>query len=150
MKNNTLKAMGIAIGAALSLMYATGIEAQAAEVTPEGNTYDPESGTIEETAPEEVTLPESYDEIQDALDYNDDGDAKDTCVVEEIPGAIDQIEKGSLQVGDEGLSDPVKVAEVTEYNHIGDGLTEEEKDEVVSDLKDQYTDDQIIVCEDEE
>ena len=43
--------MGIAIGAALSLMYATGIEAQAAEVTPEGNTYDPESGTIEETAP---------------------------------------------------------------------------------------------------
>ena len=41
MKNNTLKAMGIAIGAALSLMYATGIEAQAAE---------------------DVELPESYDE----------------------------------------------------------------------------------------
>ena len=48
MKNNTLKAMGIAIGAALSLMYATGIEAQAAEVTPaDGSGTDPEGGIVD-------------------------------------------------------------------------------------------------------
>ena len=57
MKNNTLKAMGIAIGTAMSLMYATGMDAQAAE---------------------ETMLPNSYDEAAQDEDFNGDGDKKRT------------------------------------------------------------------------
>ena len=151
MKNNTLKAMGIAVGAALSLMYATGMEVQAEELEGGGGgSLTPSEAVEQVVTKEEVTLPEGYDEVADEIDYNDDGDTKDTCTVEEVPGAIEEIEKGSLQVGDEGLTDPVKVAEVEEYNHIGDNLTEDEKDGIVSDLKDQYDEDEIIVSKDEE
>ena len=43
MKNNTLKALGIAIGAAMSVMLASDMEVHAAEV------YDAESGKIVES-----------------------------------------------------------------------------------------------------
>ena len=43
MKNNTLKAMGIAIGAAMSVMLASNMEVHAAEV------YDAETGIIVES-----------------------------------------------------------------------------------------------------
>ena len=129
MKNNTLKAMGIAIGAAMSLMYATGMDAQAAE---------------------ETMLPGSYDEAAQDEDVNGDGDKKDSCTVTEIPGAMDEIEQGTLQSGKDGLSDPVKVAEVEEIDHIGENLTKDQTDEIVSNLKDQYDEEDISVKEDKE
>ena len=57
MKNNTLKAMGIAIGAALSLMYATGIEAQAAEDVELPESYDEEKQDEDEVI-KKVSVPE--------------------------------------------------------------------------------------------
>ena len=73
MKNNTLKAMGIAIGAALSLMYATGIEAQASEETPD---VDTGSEVREEEASEEVNTKEvesdEFDEIAKDNGFTDE------------------------------------------------------------------------------
>ncbi|MCQ2499350.1 MAG: hypothetical protein MJ133_10255, partial [Lachnospiraceae bacterium] len=121
MKNNTLKAMGIAIGAALSLMMATGVDAKA----------------------DETIIPEGFDEVKDDTDYNEDGDKKDTCEVSEVPGAMDMVDKGTVQLGDAGLTDPVLIATVTETNDLGDNMTKTEVDEKVAALDPKYTDIQI-------
>ena len=60
MKNNTLKALGIAIGAAMSVMLASDMEVHAAEV------YDAESGKIVEiqaTAEEAVFSEAEFNEL---------------------------------------------------------------------------------------
>ena len=89
MKNKVLVAMGIGISAAM----APAVAAVADEV--------------------DINTAESYDETADGEDHNDDGDTLDKMEVHRDEAALAEVDNSTIQVGSEGLEDPVKVAEVT-------------------------------------
>ena len=73
MKNNTLKAMGIAVGAALSLMYATGMEVQAEELEGGGGGSLTPSEAVEQVVTEEKEIEaekQSVEEFNETAEEN--------------------------------------------------------------------------------
>jgi len=107
MKNNTLKAMGIAIGAALSLMYATGIEVQAEESTDTIPEIEEDKSVIATDA-EVVGTPEvEYKE-------NEDGSTTTTTTTEYDDGSQ------KIEVVDQFVSDPNQYTDIMEITPDSD------------------------------
>ena len=107
MKNNTLKAMGIAIGAALSVMYASGMEVRAEEVTdsvPEVN----EDKSIIASDAEVVGTPQvEYKE-------NEDGSTTTTTTTDYDDGSQ------KIEVVDQFVTDPNEYTDITELTPDSD------------------------------
>ena len=103
MKNNTLRAMGIAIGAALSLMYMTGIEAHAEELdTPDTTPEIDEDKSIISADANVVGTPEvEYKE-------NEDGSTTTTTTTEYDDGSQ------KVEIVDQFVSDPSEYTDIKE------------------------------------
>ena len=127
--NKVILAMGVGIAAMLAMpMYANaeeGIEPQQEPVIPT----------------------ESVDETVSGEDFNDDGDTLDRLDVTRDEEALASVDQSTIQEGSEGLENPVKVAEITITDNLGDNLTKEEVDSIIEDLGDKYAPEDSTVSE---